>query len=87
MIIGEFINYYPAYTVESVLNMYAITFFSMLGAMYRLKGSNNHEIAYRTAVAMSGGDSLSSYMEQAKKQEKGLKGLLEEVRMVRKFKK
>lgn len=85
--IGEFIHYYPAYTVESVLGMYARTFFSMLEAMYRLKGQDNQQGAYRMAVAFSGGDGLSKYLEESKRQLKGTKGLLNEVRIVRGFKK
>lgn len=85
--IGEFIHYYPAYTVESVLNMYAVTFFAMLATMYRLKGMDNENNVYRMAVAFAGGDGLSKYIEDTKKQIKGAKGLLEEVRIVRSFKK
>lgn len=85
--IGEFIHYYPAYTVESTLNMYAKTFFSMLGAMYMLKGQDNQQVAYRTAVAFAGGNTLGKYLDESKRQSKGIKGTLEEVRLVRSFKK
>lgn len=85
--IGEFIHYYHAYTVESVLTMYAKTFFSMLSTMYRLKGQDNQQNAYRTAVAFAGGDTFSKYIEENTRQAKGTKGLLEEVRLVRSFRK
>lgn len=85
--IGEFIHYYPAYTVESVLNMYAVTFFTMLATMYRLKGMDKQESAYNTAIAFSGGDGLAKYLEENAKQIKGAKGLLEEVRIARKYRK
>lgn len=85
--IGEFLHFYPAYTVESVLNMYAVTFFALLATLYRIKGINAQEQAYNAFVAHVGGDSLTSYIESTSKQAKGARGLLEEVQFVRSLKK
>lgn len=87
MMIGEFIDFYPAYTVDAVLAMYAVTFYSMYSAMFRLKGKKNKEIAIRTAVSSNGGDEFKNYMESQSELEIGAKGLLKQARLLRRIKK
>ena len=87
MMIAEFIHFYPSYTVESVLAMYAVTFYALLAAMYRLKGASDMQAAYRTAVAFNGGDQFTEYIEASRKQAGGIKTILDQVKIVRGVKK
>ena len=43
--VASFMHMYPAYTVEGVLNEYAIRFFAMLNEGYRLKYDNARLLA------------------------------------------
>ena len=84
--VAEFMTYYH-YTLDQALAMYAVSFFALLSAMYRLRGVHGQELAYTTYVAHAGGDILESYMKNMEKQAKGARGLLDEVRIVRNMKK
>jgi hypothetical protein len=55
--------------------------------MYRLKGMANIDIVYRTAIAFSGGKSLTSYIEQNKKQAGGAKAVVGEIKTIKGLKK
>lgn len=79
-------NYYPAYTLDKVLNMYAVSFYSLVSAMYRLKGKENYELAIISAVGNNGGDGLNSYLENSKKQSLGAEALLRETRVLKEIK-
>lgn len=81
--IAEFLNYYPGYTVKKALNMYAKTFFVLVGAMYRLKGKDDGESALKIATAISGGEALQSYLDKAEERAGGNHKLLQQVRLIK----
>ena len=84
--IAEFIHFYPAYTLEAVLAMYAVSFYALLSSMYKIKGSENYERAVQTAVGTAGGESLNEYLKTAHKQADGAEGLLRQARVLKEIK-
>lgn len=75
---------YYNYRLDQALELFAVSFFSLLSSMYRLQGRYNQELAYRTAVAFAGGDSFTEYIKSMEKQAKGATGLLNEAKVLRK---
>jgi hypothetical protein len=84
MLIPEFMQFYK-YTVTQVLDEYARTFYSLVNAMYRIKASQSITEIGNVASAMSGKDG-QDYVESLRKQEKGIHGILKEVRIAKKAK-
>jgi hypothetical protein len=86
MAIAEFMNYYPGYTLDKVLSMYAVSFYALLSSMYRLKGAEKLDSAVRTALATNGGEQLTDYIENARKQSDGSKALLRQAKVMKQIK-
>ena len=84
--IADFMRFYT-YKLDEVLNMYAISFYSLVSSMHKLRGADNIEISYRTAASFAGGDDLSSYIREAKNQSEGAEKLLKQARILKKVKK
>jgi hypothetical protein len=82
MMIPEYIRFYGG-DVQTTLDMLARTFFAMLNAMYSIKARELLDLLYMTNNAFAG-DKSSSYEEALKKQIKGIAGIVEEVRIVKK---
>lgn len=80
---AEFVHYYPGYTAETALNEYAVRFYALLNGMYRLKAAERIEQTISRAVSTSGGDGLTNYLENEKRQAGGGHAILEEVRTVK----
>ena len=81
MMIPEYIRYYGG-SVDSVLATYARTFFAMLNAMYSLKAKELLDALYMTSNAFAGKEG-QSYEDALKKQIKGISGIVEEVRVIK----
>lgn len=83
MMLPEFMRFYK-YTASQTLDEFAVTFFALLNSMHRLQAREAIQtIAYNSA-AFSGGKEASSIMDNLKKQEKGLHGIVQEVRSIKK---
>lgn len=82
MMIPEYIRFYGG-TPESVLATYARTFFAMLNAMYSLKAKELLDALYMTSNAFAGKEG-QEYEQSLKTQIKGISGIVDEVRVVRK---
>jgi hypothetical protein len=82
MMIPEFMRFY-SYSVANAMDEFAVTFFSLINCMYRLqaKETMNDVVAVSTAMA---GKEASSVMDELKKQERGLAGIVDEVRVIKK---
>lgn len=85
MMIPEFIRFY-GYTTQQVLGEYAVTFFSLINSMYRLKAKEALMDITTISSGMAGKEG-QSVINELKKQERGLHGIVEEVRTVKKVKK
>lgn len=79
--IAEFVHFYPGYTAESALNEYAVRFYALLNAMYRLKASERIEETYSRAASQS--PQLSEYVEGQRRLAGGGHAILEEVKIVK----
>jgi hypothetical protein len=77
--IPEFIRHYH-YTATDTLNEYAVRFFALVNAMYRLKAQESLELISNVNTAFNGN---SDHIHDLKKQEKGIAGIVEEVRVIR----
>ena len=82
MMIPEFMHFYK-YTLAQVLDEYAVSFYALHAAMYRLKARHalNTIGSYATA---QGGDKSDEYLSELRKQERGLPGILNEVKIAKK---
>lgn len=80
MILPQFLRFYNGYTVKSVMAEYAVTFFSLVNDMYRLKADEILDGITSVSVGMSGDQSA---VEKLQKSSKGLKGIVQEVRTVK----
>lgn len=83
MLVPEFMQFY-SYTASQVLDEYARTFLSLVNAMYRLKAKESLSSIANTATATHGGD---GYVNELKKQERGIHGILEEVKVIKSIRK
>lgn len=76
---AEFVHYYPGYTVESALREYAVTFYALLGAMYRIKAMDRIDDTYGRIASRAGGAGLDDYLKEQRRQAGGGHAILEEV--------
>jgi hypothetical protein len=85
MMIPEFMRFY-SYTLTQTLNEYAVAFFSLINSMYRLQAREQIRDVVSVSAGMSGKDG-QSILDELKKQERGLHGVVEEVRVAKGIKK
>jgi hypothetical protein len=81
MMIPEFMRFY-GYTAKQTLGEYAITFFSLVNSMYRLQAREQLRQIVAVSAGMNGKESQSTISE-IEKQEKGLHGIVQEIRNVK----
>lgn len=79
MIVPEFIRFY-GYTVKQALNEYAKTFYSLVNSMYQIQASETIMLAY----ASNANEELITGL---RKQEKGISGIVQEVKIAKGVKK
>lgn len=85
MMIPEFMRFY-GYTLTQVLDEYAISFFSLINSMYRLQAREQIRDIVSVSAGMAGKDGQNT-VDELKKQERGLHGVVEEVRTIKGIKK
>lgn len=79
MMVPEFMRFY-GYSAEQTLGENAVTFFSLCNSMYRLmaRESLNRYAVMRGAFA----DDSGSIVSELQKQEKGIHGILKEIKNI-----
>jgi len=85
MMIPEFMRFY-SYTLTQALDEYAVAFFSLINSMYLLMAREQIRDIVSVSTGMAGKDGQST-VDELKKQERGLHGVVEEVRTVKGIKK
>lgn len=81
--IPEFMRFYQ-YTTSDVLDEVAKTFFALVNAMYRIQAKESLESIQNASVAFSGGSEADNVISGLKKQHRGISGIVEEVRNIKK---
>lgn len=81
MVVPQFIRFY-GYTLTDTLDEYAVSFFSLVNSMFRIKARENIDGALRVSLGMSGKEGKST-LEKLEKESQGLHGILKEVRNVK----
>lgn len=84
MILPRFLHFYPGYTAQSALDEYVITFFSLVNAMFRLEARYAMDRIVENSVPHADKGYGTKVMDELKKQAKGLHGILQEVRTIKK---
>jgi hypothetical protein len=81
MMIPEYIRFYGG-NVTSALDEYARVFFALINSMYRLQAK---EALLQLSVtnAAQGGENAQGVVDSLRKQERGLHGIVEEVRVIK----
>ena len=77
-------SFYQGYTASAVLDEYAVTFFSLVNAMYRIKSKEMLEDIQIISTPNMKKDDANKIIAQLRKGTKGLHGILEEVRNIKK---
>lgn len=83
--IPEFIRFY-SYTASQTLLEYAQTFFALVNQMYRLQAKESIQSIVNVSAAQSGGEHATRVLSDLQKQEKGISGIVEEVKNIKKAK-
>lgn len=81
MIVPQFIRFY-GYTLAQTLDEYAVSFFSLVNSMYRIRAKENLDGALQVSLGMSGKDGKET-LNKLEKESQGLHGILQEVRNVK----
>lgn len=84
MSIPEFMRFY-GYTLSEAMQEYAISFFTLINSMYRLSARESLNAITVAGTAM-GGDDSDLVIKGYQKQERGLHGLVQEVRVAKRAK-
>lgn len=79
----QYIRFY-GYTAEQALNELAKTFFALVNAMYRLEAQEAIKEIRNTSVAYTGGSEGDKIVSELNKQAKGIHGIVQEVRNIKK---
>lgn len=79
MMLPEFMRFY-SYTASEALEEYAVRFFSLVNSMYRIKARESLDGVMQVSTGMNGN---KQYIDALQKQEKGISGIVEEVRMLK----
>lgn len=77
--VPEFIRFY-SYSASQVLDEYAVRFFSLVNSMYQLKASEGLDSVMQVSAGMNGN---KEYLDALQKQQKGIAGIVEEVRIIK----
>jgi hypothetical protein len=80
MIIPQFLRFYQGYTGETVMREYAVRFFSLVNAMYRIQAEESLKLIESIATAINGGDDVIAGL---RKQARGIHGIVQEVRTIK----
>lgn len=83
--IASFMRFYH-YSLEAVLDMYAVSFYALYATSQRITAGENMESAYSTYAATNGGDVLSEYMQGNRSVQRGARALIEESKVLKKVK-
>jgi hypothetical protein len=83
MALPQFLHFYPGYTLDSLLNEYAIRVLTLINSMHRIKSSEL--IDSISAVAVGGAEPIQreDVINKLEKSSRGIEGILEEVRVIR----
>lgn len=78
--IPEYIRFYGGRPIE-ILDEFAVTFFALLNRMYSIQATEQLDAIYAVNVGTSGKDS-EKYIDGLLKQQKGISGIVEEVKVL-----
>jgi hypothetical protein len=81
MIVPQFMRFYH-YSLADTLDEFAVSFFSLVNSMFRIKARENIDGALRVSLGMSGKEGRST-LKKLEKESQGLHGILQEVRNVK----
>lgn len=81
MIVPQFMRFYH-YSLADTLDEFAVSFFSLVNSMYRIKAQENIEGALRVSLGTSGKQGQDT-LRKLEKEAEGLHGILNEVRNVK----
>lgn len=81
MMVPQFIRFY-GYNLADTFGEYAVAFFSLVNAMYRLQASERLDGVLEVSVGMAGKDGAST-VNQLKSQSEGLGKYIREAKVVR----
>jgi hypothetical protein len=79
----QYLRFY-GYTATEALNEYGITFFTLVNAMNRIMATEALGNITQVSASYSGGAEGAKIIDEYKKQARGISGILEEVRNIKK---
>ncbi len=84
MIVPQFIRFYQGYTVDAVMNEYAVTFFSLVNSMYRLKADESLDRIMEASVPHMSESDSRDILARLKEGSKGISGIVEQIKRIKK---
>lgn len=82
MIIPRFMRFY-SYKTDEVLNEYAVTFFALLNDMFRIKADELLDLATIGALPHLEPNESKKILEHLERTSKGLRGLINEAKVLK----
>lgn len=76
MVVPQFLRFYGGYTISSVLQEYAITFFGLVNSMFRIQAKEALSI-----IASNNAD--AEIVKDLQQASKGVHGIVQEVRNIK----
>ena len=83
MIVPQFLRFYTGYTSQSLMDEFAVTFFSLVNSMFRLKAEEMIDEINAVTVGMADNSERQEVLSKLSKSTRGKHGILQEVRIVR----
>lgn len=83
MMIPQFIRFYQGYTVSSAMSEYAVTFFSLVNAMLRIKSEEQLNMIQATALPHMEKSDQQSVIRSLSENTKGLDDVIKQAKVIK----
>jgi len=87
MAVPHFIRFYQGYTIESVMDEFAVTFFSLINAMMRIKAEESLVNIQNISVPHMEQSEVHNTIQRLKQDSNGLDDYIEQAKIIRQAKK
>lgn len=86
MIVPQFLRFYSGYTLTSMMEMYAVQFFTLINAMLRIKAQESLERIRDVSIPNADKSHAEKTIKELRKDSQGMHGIVQEVRIAKKAK-
>lgn len=87
MTVPQFLRFYQGYTINSVMDEFAVTFFTLVNAMNRIKAEESLVDIQNNLIPNMKENDAKSTVEQIKKASEGMDKYIEQAKIIRNVRK